>query len=354
MDRQERPISQAPSDLRRNSEIHRGKKTMPSGSQLPSCWNNAMDRAICHMEAQNEVTTATMTRLLKRRFPELEGMPSSDALKHSSFKTMITFNLMEQPMKSDEEVFGLGGPMPGTLGFGASNVIEPAPITRRTSNLSIRGKAKVPGKDITLAPAPTRQASARNEGIDSRRVRLGKAPSNGRAKNYDAELLKTAGDSVNPHNLTDISNTYNATGTHVHASSSLDRSPPALANTKHKNATITPVPSAPVNPQGAQAFPSPGSSNRRRGTAESTHTHGSHHHSTPTSRDKSHSKDKISRIPTPGAPSGGLYRSGMENSTSGMSTSTTGTSVLGREISGMANVMERRQFKIDNRLHAND
>ncbi len=33
-----------------------------------------MDRAICHMEAQNEVYASAMVRLLKRRFPELDGV----------------------------------------------------------------------------------------------------------------------------------------------------------------------------------------------------------------------------------------------------------------------------------------
>jgi len=33
-----------------------------------------MDRAICHMEAQNEVYPSAMVRLLKRRFPELDGV----------------------------------------------------------------------------------------------------------------------------------------------------------------------------------------------------------------------------------------------------------------------------------------
>ena len=83
MYRQERSFRQSHGDvtsIEENGEVRRAPKTLPSGSQLPACWNEAMDRAICHMEAQNEVDLATMTRLLKRRFPELEGVRELSAL----------------------------------------------------------------------------------------------------------------------------------------------------------------------------------------------------------------------------------------------------------------------------------
>lgn len=49
----------------------RRPKSMPSGSQLPSCWNDEMDQFICHMEAQCEFSTRTIIKALKQRFAEL-------------------------------------------------------------------------------------------------------------------------------------------------------------------------------------------------------------------------------------------------------------------------------------------
>ena len=49
----------------------RRPKTMPSGSQLPSCWNDDMDQFICHMEAQCEFSIRTIIKALKQRFAEL-------------------------------------------------------------------------------------------------------------------------------------------------------------------------------------------------------------------------------------------------------------------------------------------
>ena len=49
----------------------RRPKSMPSGSQLPSCWNDEMDQFICHMEAQGEFSTRTIIKALKQRFAEL-------------------------------------------------------------------------------------------------------------------------------------------------------------------------------------------------------------------------------------------------------------------------------------------
>ena len=49
----------------------RRPKSMPSGSQLPSCWNDEMDEFICHMEAQCEFSIRAIVRALKQRFAEL-------------------------------------------------------------------------------------------------------------------------------------------------------------------------------------------------------------------------------------------------------------------------------------------
>lgn len=52
---------------------------------------------------------------------------------------------------------------------------------------------------------------------------------------------------------------------------------------------------------------------------------------------------------TANASSGGLYRSGKENAASGKSNTTTGTSILGRELSGMSAVIDRRIEKMNRR-----
>ncbi len=49
----------------------RRPKSMPSGSQLPSCWNDEMDEFICHMEAQCEFSVRSIVRALKQKFAEL-------------------------------------------------------------------------------------------------------------------------------------------------------------------------------------------------------------------------------------------------------------------------------------------
>lgn len=49
----------------------RRPKSMPSGSQLPPCWNDEMDELICHMEAQCEFNTKSIVRALKQKFAEL-------------------------------------------------------------------------------------------------------------------------------------------------------------------------------------------------------------------------------------------------------------------------------------------
>ena len=51
--------------------VARKPKSMPSGSQLPSCWNDEMDEFICHMEAQCEFSIKAIVRALKQRFAEL-------------------------------------------------------------------------------------------------------------------------------------------------------------------------------------------------------------------------------------------------------------------------------------------
>ena len=92
MYRQDRPLRQSYADVtsvEESGEVRRAPKTLPSGSQLPACWNEAMDRAICHMEAQNEVDPVTMTRLLKRRFPELEGVRELSYLLQQDLQYLI-------------------------------------------------------------------------------------------------------------------------------------------------------------------------------------------------------------------------------------------------------------------------
>lgn len=78
----------------------RRPKNMPSGSQLPSCWNDEMDQFICHMEAQGEFTTKTMVFALKKKYPELKDVSASVfSSQHQCF--MLTFALVCDPGRSD-------------------------------------------------------------------------------------------------------------------------------------------------------------------------------------------------------------------------------------------------------------
>ena len=58
----------------------RRPKNMPSGSQLPACWNDEMDELICHMEAQCEFSTRSIVRALKQRFADLRDVSPPDLL----------------------------------------------------------------------------------------------------------------------------------------------------------------------------------------------------------------------------------------------------------------------------------
>ena len=53
--------------------VRRAKK-LPSNNGIPKCWNEAMDRTICYLETQDEVSSLGMVRFVKRRFPELNSV----------------------------------------------------------------------------------------------------------------------------------------------------------------------------------------------------------------------------------------------------------------------------------------
>ena len=58
----------------------RRPKNMPSGSQLPACWNDEMDELICHMEAQCQYSTRAIVRALKQRFGDLRDVSPPDLI----------------------------------------------------------------------------------------------------------------------------------------------------------------------------------------------------------------------------------------------------------------------------------
>lgn len=59
---------------------------MPSGIQLPSCWNIEMDAFICNCDAVGDCTLRTMIKGLKRRFKELETvLLSTEAIERRIF-----------------------------------------------------------------------------------------------------------------------------------------------------------------------------------------------------------------------------------------------------------------------------
>lgn len=135
-------------------------------------------------------------------------------------------------------------------------------------------------------------------------------------------------------------------------------------------AANTPLPVTPVNAHGNQYFSTPGSKDKH-GKPEGAILPSRTYISTPSSKDKNRSKGAAGNshsaaqyISPPsgvsgkaiavGNSTGGLYRSGKENTTSGMSSTTTGTSILGRDIPGMSAALERRHQKIDHRATPDD
>ncbi len=67
----------------------RRPKHMPSGSQLPSCWNDEMDQFICHMDAQGDFSTKSIVRALKQRFADLRDV-SGPVFSLPSWCSMLT------------------------------------------------------------------------------------------------------------------------------------------------------------------------------------------------------------------------------------------------------------------------
>ena len=55
----------------------RRPKSMPSGSQLPPCWNEEMDGFICHMDAQCVYSIQSIVKALKQKFSLLREVGSS-------------------------------------------------------------------------------------------------------------------------------------------------------------------------------------------------------------------------------------------------------------------------------------
>ena len=59
---------------------------MPSGIQLPSCWNAKMDAFICNCDAIGDCNLRTIIKGLKRRFQELETvLLSTEAIERRIF-----------------------------------------------------------------------------------------------------------------------------------------------------------------------------------------------------------------------------------------------------------------------------
>ena len=53
------------------------EKTMPSGSNLPLCWTDDMDRFICHCDALGEYDYDDIVAALRDKFPELRDVSVS-------------------------------------------------------------------------------------------------------------------------------------------------------------------------------------------------------------------------------------------------------------------------------------
>ena len=165
----------------------------------------------------------------------------------------------------------------------------------------------------------------------------------------------TADEHAQPRNLTEISNTSNASSFPTTSSTYSDKSPQPITNSHYeKNSVNMGLPTTPVNAGGIQYFSTPSSKDRNHSQSKSNNSHIYQHTSTPGSKDRSRAMGEVSNTPVPGGSSGGLYRSGKENTGSGTSTTTTGTSILGRDIPGMSAALERRHARIDHRITASD
>ena len=248
--------------------------------------------------------------------------------------------------------------MVGALGYGASNIPEPRPVTRAVSNISMNDRSKVPDRQNVSSESSTKQASSRSEGLSIRRVQHGKKTFKACTSQRDGtNSMPMAGEPTHPQNLTDTSNTCNVTGLPNSSSVHSKRSLQPASDGHHEKSSVTPAPpTTPINSHSAaQYYSTPNNVDRYRSRAESTsHSHHDQHLTTPSNKDKSHFKNETADTPTAASSSGGLYRSGKENSTSGMSTVTSGSGRLGREIPGMSAALERRHARIDHRLTAND
>jgi len=83
------PQSFAGHDIPKASgEVRRRAKKLPAGSQLPDGWNEDMDRAICHMDALNDIDPKKIPGVLKRRFPDIIGRVS-DRCSHLHTSILI-------------------------------------------------------------------------------------------------------------------------------------------------------------------------------------------------------------------------------------------------------------------------
>lgn len=86
----------------RSGTAARRPKSMPSGSQLPSCWNDEMDEFICHMEAQGEFSTKSIFKALKQRFPELREVSTPNISLWLRYCMLIlSFSLWSQKKPSN-------------------------------------------------------------------------------------------------------------------------------------------------------------------------------------------------------------------------------------------------------------
>jgi len=246
--------------------------------------------------------------------------------------------------------------MTGNLGYGATIVSESEQAARSVRKITINNRSKVPDRQNTPGQSLARRLTTRDEGLGARRVQIGMGfPSSETADDNGTNAIPTAGRYAHPHDLTDVSNSYNAPGllpatTYSYSSPSK----PATNIHRERSAANVPLPTTPVNSQGNQYFSTPSSRDKARSRGDASTPYRNQHLSTPTSKERTRSRSETGDTPRAGSSSTGLYRSGKENATSNMSTSTTGTIMLGRDIPGMQAALDRRHARVDHRRTAED
>ncbi|KAF6219772.1 hypothetical protein HO133_003597 [Letharia lupina] len=314
----------------------REPKNMPSGSQLPSCWNDDMDEFICHMEAQCEFSTKSIVKALKHRFAGLrEHVIQEEAIQ----RRIDTLDSQDNPyFKKGAELAIVQAEANGyeVPPFDPANYpiinweVKPDHIVLGSSpskevmnpdyeySLQPRVAGGVDIDTIKIGPdTPKKTLPIRTRQEADRRVQNA-------ATYFNTKGLKGLAD------ITNISSSRDPKQEPSNEGGLAD-----ITNTMY-NARIASNPNHDLNGSilSGQVYSTPTKNSKKAMSETSNDTIRAINNGSPT-------------------PTRGLYRSGRDNA---MSSSTTGTSILGfgregfgRENSGGPTILERRRARQENR-----